>query len=58
LELSAKASPEEALTVAIDLRRFFEDKGIDTTGQQQTKTKNALDFFAAELQAAATSERA
>jgi hypothetical protein len=52
LELSTKASSEDALMVAVELRRVLEDKGIDTSGEQQTKTKHALDFFAAELRAA------
>jgi hypothetical protein len=51
LELSTKATPEEALMVAVDIRRFLEDKGVDTSGQQQTKTRTALDFYAAELRA-------
>ena len=54
LELSTKSTPNDALSVAVDLRRFFEDKGIDTTGEQQTKTRTALDFYAAELRAAAS----
>ena len=38
--------------VAVEVRRFLEGKGIDTSGQQQTKTRTALDFYAAELRAA------
>ena len=53
LELSTKATPQEALMVAVEVRRFLEGKGIDTSGQQQTKTRTALDFYAAELRAAA-----
>jgi hypothetical protein len=52
LELSTKASPEEALMVAIEVRQFLEDRGIDTSGEQQTKTRTALEFFAAELRSA------
>jgi hypothetical protein len=33
----------------VDVRRFLEGKGIEMSGQQQTKTKAALEFFAAEL---------
>lgn len=51
LELSTKCLPAEAIRVAIDVRRALEEKGISTTGQQQTKTKTALEFFAAELSA-------
>jgi hypothetical protein len=52
LELSTKSSPPEALQVAIEIREFLEGKGIDTEGEQQTKTRTALDFYAAELRAA------
>jgi len=52
LELSAKAEPHHAIEVATDLRRYLEGRGIDTTGPQQTKTRAALDFYAAELRAA------
>ena len=51
LELSTKCVPGEGLTVAAELRQFLLDKGIDITGEQQTKTKTALEFFSAELQA-------
>jgi hypothetical protein len=56
LELSTKAEPNEAILVAVELRRFFEEKGIDTWGEQQTKTRTALDFYAAELRAAASTD--
>ncbi len=49
LELSTKATPQEALMVAVEVRRFLEDKGMDLSGQQQTKTRTALEFYAAEL---------
>ena len=51
LELSTKCPPDEAVPVTAELRRLLEDKGIDLTAQQQTKTKTALEFFSAELQA-------
>jgi hypothetical protein len=50
LELSTKCLPGEGMGVAVDLRSFFESKGIETTGEQQTKTKTALEFYSAELQ--------
>jgi hypothetical protein len=46
LELSAKALPGEAFQVATELRLFLKSKGVDLTGDQQTKTKTALEFFA------------
>jgi hypothetical protein len=54
LELSAKAAPGHALEVATDLRLYLEGRGIDTMGPQQTKTRAALDFYAAELRTAAS----
>ena len=41
----------EALDVAEEARSFLESKGVELTGEQQTKTKTALEFFSAELQA-------
>jgi hypothetical protein len=52
LELSTKCLPGDALKVAVEARRFLEGRGITMSGQQQTKTKAALEFFSRELQAA------
>lgn len=49
LELSTKAAPSEAFDVAARTRAFLEQRGVDLTGEQQTKTKTALEFFSAEL---------
>jgi hypothetical protein len=49
LELSAKAAPSEAFQAAAELRAFLAAKGLDVSGEQQTKTKTALEFFAAEV---------
>jgi hypothetical protein len=46
LELSTKCKPGEAFQVAAETRAFLATKDIDTTGEQQTKTKTALEFFA------------
>ncbi|HWM73672.1 MAG TPA: hypothetical protein VNQ53_08030 [Nocardioides sp.] len=51
LEISTKCQPDEGLDVALEIRQFLEGKGIDLSGQQQTKTKAALEFFSAELMA-------
>jgi hypothetical protein len=51
LELSTKCLPREGVTVATEVRGFLESKGVDTGGVQQTKTKQALEFFSAELRA-------
>ena len=51
VELSTKCLPGEALDVADEARTFLKAKGIELTGSQQTKTKTALSFYSAELQA-------
>jgi hypothetical protein len=52
LELSTKCLPGEAFQVAAESRAFLAEQGVDTGGEQQTKTKTALRFFARELAAA------
>lgn len=47
LELSTKAAPSEAFDVAAVVRSYLNDRGIDLTAEQQTKTKTALKYFAA-----------
>jgi hypothetical protein len=49
LELSTKCRPSEAFQVAAETRVFLSKRGVDLTGEQQTKTKTALEFFAREL---------
>jgi hypothetical protein len=49
LELSTKCEPTEAFEVAAETRAFLARRGIDVTGEQQTKTRKALEFFASEL---------
>ncbi|HET6686711.1 MAG TPA: hypothetical protein VFH02_09325 [Jiangellaceae bacterium] len=51
LELSTKCGPGESLNVAVEVRRFLEAKGVETGGQQQTKTRTALEFFSSEMRA-------
>ncbi len=48
-ELSTKCRPGEALQVALETRAYLNDLGLDLSGEQQTKTKSALEFFAGEL---------
>jgi hypothetical protein len=48
LELSTKCEPAEAFEVAAKTRAFLTSRGIDLTGEQQTKTKTALEFFSRE----------
>jgi hypothetical protein len=45
VELSTKARPEEGFQVAMEARAFLETRGVDLSGEQQTKTKTALEFF-------------
>jgi hypothetical protein len=52
LELSTKCSPSEAFQVAAETRAFLSDRGIDVTGEQQTKTATALKYFSDELRGA------
>jgi hypothetical protein len=49
LELSTKCAPDEAFDVAARSRIFLSERGIDLSGEQQTKTRTALEFFAREL---------
>jgi hypothetical protein len=52
LELSTKCATSEAFQVAAEGRAMLVARGIDLSGEQQTKTRKALEFFSAELQAA------
>src|SRR4051812_45607757 len=45
-ELSTKCEPREALQVAGETRAFLSTCGIDLGGEQQTKTRTALEYFA------------
>ncbi|MGH3460967.1 MAG: hypothetical protein ACRDP9_05775 [Kribbellaceae bacterium] len=49
LELSTKCAPAEAFQVAAESRAFLEEKGLNLSGEQHTKTKTALEFFAGQL---------
>jgi hypothetical protein len=51
IELSTKCAPSEAFQVAAETRAFLTQRNIDLTGEQETKTKKALEFFAERLQA-------
>lgn len=52
LELSTKCAPSQAFDVAAETKAFLASRGIDLAGEQQTKTRTALEFFASELRAA------
>jgi hypothetical protein len=49
LELSTKCEPRAAFNVAAKTRAYLSQHGIDLSGEQETKTKKALDFFSAQL---------
>ncbi len=49
LELSTRCRPADMFQVATEVRLFLDGRGVDATGEQQTKTKTALEFFAKHL---------
>jgi hypothetical protein len=49
LELSTKCAPGEAFQVAAETKAFLIEKGIDVSGEQEAKTRKALEFFSARL---------
>ena len=52
LELSTKCAPLEVLQVSLACKAFLRDRGVELTGEQQTKTKTALEYFSKNLAAA------
>ncbi len=53
LELSTKCAPAEAFEIAAETKAFLTEHGIDLTGEQETKTKKALQFFSQQLKSGA-----
>jgi hypothetical protein len=51
LELSTKCAPAEAFDVAAETRAFLARQGVDLSGEQQTKTSTALEYFSHNLRA-------
>ncbi|HST17780.1 MAG TPA: hypothetical protein VLK36_08940 [Gaiellaceae bacterium] len=51
LELSTKCAPTEAFQVSGEARAFLASRGVSIGGEQQTKTRTALEFFAGRLKA-------
>jgi hypothetical protein len=49
LEISTKCLPNEGFQVAAESRAYLGTRGVNLGGEQQTKTKTALEFFAKEL---------
>jgi hypothetical protein len=52
MELSTKCAPSEAFDVAVAARAALMERGVDLSGDQQTKTRTALMFFSQRLQEA------
>jgi hypothetical protein len=48
LELSTKCSTTEPFQVAAETRAFLAGRGVDVGGEQQTKTRTALELFSRE----------
>jgi hypothetical protein len=53
LELSTKCPPTDAMDVGLETREYLGSHGVDLGGEQQTKTKTALEYYAAHLVAPA-----
>ena len=53
LELSTRCATNEAFQVAAESRAFLAKAGVDLSGEQQTKTRKALRYFAKHAQPAA-----
>jgi hypothetical protein len=49
LELSTKCAPSEMFQVAAESRAYLSGRGVDLSGEQQTKTATALGYFAEHL---------
>jgi|SRR5690242_2831286 len=48
LELSTRCETHEAFQVAAETRAFLTQRGVDLSGEQETKTRKALEYFARE----------
>ena len=48
-----QCAPDEAFQVAAETRSFLAGRGVDLGGEQETKTRKALEFFSKRLKAAA-----
>ena len=49
MEISTKAAPSEAFQFATEFKKYLADIGVELTGNQQTKTRAAMQFFAPEV---------
>jgi hypothetical protein len=53
LELSTKCAPAESFLAAAEVRVFLTKQGVDLSGEQETKTRKALNFYSKRLAAGA-----
>jgi len=58
LELSTKSAPLEGTLVGAEFRAYLTKRGISLGGNQQAKTRVALEFYAAQLRAQNVAEAA
>ena len=58
LELSTKCAPSEAFQKTAELKAFLTSRQIDLTGDQETKTKKALEFYSERLRTGPAEEPA
>jgi hypothetical protein len=54
VELSTKCTPADLFEILTNVREFLIARGVNRQGEQQTKTKRALEFFTKELEATKT----
>jgi len=57
LELSTKCEPAETFQVAAEARAYLSSRGVDLDGEQETKTRTALEYFSKELKKGARRSR-
>jgi hypothetical protein len=49
LELSTRCEPRDAFMAAAETRVFLSQRGVELSGEQQAKTRKALEFFSARM---------
>lgn len=58
LEISTKCEPRDAFSVTAELKAYLKGVGIELTGNQQTKTRAAMEFFKPEVRQQARTGKA
>jgi hypothetical protein len=54
VELSTKCAPADLAATVSNVRQYLNERGVDRHGEQQTKTKRALEYFVKDLKKAQT----